>query len=526
MRVLVVDDDMAIVDVIKNTVDWEKLGIEQVHTAYNIEQAKEILKSSEIDIVISDIEMPQGSGLDLLSWIREEEIDAEFILLTCHERFDYATNAVKLHAAEYLLKPFDTAVMEQALRKRMIQIEETRALKEESTYGKWVKKNRRQLQLDFWNMVMNGRASNHPDKIKEEILDRKIDLSLEEEYTLVISKITDYENDKERMNSNLLMFIVENIHSEVLCGSPENIYVTGYDFKDYYVFVTVCKETKPKQLEQMCEILITECKKILTSTVTCCISQPCRISEFYETYRRNLNLITTNVVYYGTYFFAEQAAEEGTNETFVLEFSVMEEFLNQKKKMDFMSYLKQRLNDKVYEKKLNEQMLVQAKQEVLQLIYTYLAKRDIQASGLFVDEVSTTLTQKASQSIINMLRWANYMVERTFEYEEEVQKGHSIIDKINQYIKEHYMEEISRNEIAAEFFLAPEYLSKMYKKQTGQTLRDYISEYRIEQAKLMLKKGDMMVSDVAEAVGFDNFTYFSTTFKKYTGMTPNQYRKE
>lgn len=526
MQVLVVDDDMAIVDVIKNTVNWEKLGIGQVFAAYNIERAKEILKDEAIDIVISDIEMPQGSGLDLLSWIREEEMEAEFILLTCHERFDYATNAVKLHAAEYLLKPFDTEVMEQALRKRMIQIEETRALKEESTYGRWMKKNRRQLQLDFWNMVLDGRISNHQEKIREEIQNRRLEVSLDGEYTLVISKITDCENDRERMNSNLLMFIVENIHSEVLCGTPENMFVIRYDFKDYYVFITICKETNPKRLRQMCELLITECKNILTSTVTCCISRPCTIYEFYDTYHKNLNLITTNVVYYGTFFFAEQAAEAAVQETFVLEFAVMEEFLNQKKKMDFMSYLKQRLNDKAYEKKLNEQMLVQAKQEVLQVIYTYLAKRDIQASGLFVDEVSAGLTQKASQSVINMLRWANYMVEQTYKYEGEVQKSHSIIDKINLYIREHYMEDIGRNEIAAKFFLAPEYLSKMYKKQTGKSLKEYISEYRIEQAKILLKKGEMMVSDVAEAVGFDNFTYFSTTFKKYTGMTPNQYRKE
>jgi len=68
-------------------------------------------------------------------------------------------------------------------------------------------------------------------------------------------------------------------------------------------------------------------------------------------------------------------------------------------------------------------------------------------------------------------------------------------------------------------------LSKMYKKQTGISLKDYISEYRIEQAKILLRKSELLVSDVAEEVGFDNFTYFSTLFKKYTGMTPNQYRK-
>ena len=93
-------------------------------------------------------------------------------------------------------------------------------------------------------------------------------------------------------------------------------------------------------------------------------------------------------------------------------------------------------------------------------------------------------------------------------------------------MKEHYRENIGRNEISAEFYLAPEYLAKMYKRQTGISLKDYINEYRIKQAKLLLEKEEMQISDVAETVGFDNFTYFSTLFKKYTGMSPNSYRKK
>lgn len=74
MQVLIVDDDMATVDVIQNTVDWKKLEVSQVFTAYNISNAKRILLENNIDIIISDIEMPQGSGIDLLEWFREQEL--------------------------------------------------------------------------------------------------------------------------------------------------------------------------------------------------------------------------------------------------------------------------------------------------------------------------------------------------------------------------------------------------------------------------------------------------------------------
>ena len=90
MEVVVIDDDISTVDVIVANVDWDKFHIDKVHTAYNITGAKKIFKENDISIAVCDIEMPMGSGLDLIKWVREEKIDAEFIFLTSHEKFDYA----------------------------------------------------------------------------------------------------------------------------------------------------------------------------------------------------------------------------------------------------------------------------------------------------------------------------------------------------------------------------------------------------------------------------------------------------
>lgn len=73
--------------------------------------------------------------------------------------------------------------------------------------------------------------------------------------------------------------------------------------------------------------------------------------------------------------------------------------------------------------------------------------------------------------------------------------------------------------------MTPEHVSRMYKKQTGVSLTDYINMYRIEKAKALLEETESSVSEIAVKVGYDNFTYFSTLFKKYVGITPNQYRK-
>lgn len=526
MRVLIVDDDMVTVDVIKNTVHWEELGITNVYTAYHMEAAERILLDSGADIVISDIEMPKGSGIDLLGWIREQEMDIEIILLTCHENFGYASDALKLHAAEYLLKPFDTEAMEQTLRKTICQIREKRALVEESMYGKWVKRNQRQLRADFLNLLLDGSLPGDAGQLGEEIQSRHLDIDPEGEYTLVLSKITDFEQEKERMGQNLWAFILSNLHAEILCGDPEDMFLTGYDWKDYYILVTACAQTDRGKLIELCQELLAAHKELFASTLTCCISNSCRMDEFYGTYQKTKDILVRNVVDYGGCFFADQIQEVEAEGASVLDVFALEDFLGRKKKMDFLKYLKQRLDDMAIANRLNGQTLQRAKQDVLQAIYLYLAKRGIRADGLFADEIGGSLTQKASQSVIDMVRWTSYAVTHTFEYEEEEKKTLSIVEKIHLYIMDHYGEEdLGRNGIAAEFCLAPEYLSKMYKKQTGRSLKDSIIECRMERAKILLETSGMPVSDVAEAVGIGNFAYFSTLFKKYTGMSPNQYRK-
>lgn len=525
MQVLIVDDDIATVDVIEKTVDWEKLEVSGVYTAYNITNAKKILSENTIDIIISDIEMPMGSGLDLLEWFREEKLPGKILLLTCHESFDYATYAIKYRASDYLLKPFDVNVMEAALKKIIQKIREEQQVLENSEYGKWARQNQRQLKITFWNQLLTGHIAGNAFKIQEEIADRRLDIDHQAEYRLVISKITNTEKEKEKMNPDLMLFIMENIHSEVLCGTPDNDSVVSMDYKEAYIFVTVCRVCKGEKVAEKCEELRKNFKQLFSADITVCISRKSGLPGLYEVFHEDLNLIDGNVGAYGTCFKEEDSADVEQAAQSIMDLDKVLGFLENRKKMEFLSYLKSQLSDREYQKKLNENVLRQAKEEIQQSIYIFLAKKEIPAVGLFSNEDLNLLCHRASQSVIHMIRWVSYLLDCTFEYMESVQKQYTLGEKVNRYLKEHYREPIRRETVAEQFHLAPEYLSKVYIKQTGKKIKDTLAEYRIEEAKHLLECGER-VSDVAEAVGFDNFTYFSTTFKKYTGISPNQYRKK
>ena len=108
MNILVVDDEYYIVKNIIETTDWSALGIEQAFPAYSASQAKQIFEGSQdIDILLTDIEMPRETGLQLVEWLHENDFHPIVLVLTGHQRFDYAQEALNLHIFSYLLKPID-----------------------------------------------------------------------------------------------------------------------------------------------------------------------------------------------------------------------------------------------------------------------------------------------------------------------------------------------------------------------------------------------------------------------------------
>lgn len=526
MRALIVDDDEAIVEVVRDAVSWEKLGIEEVCVAYDGECAREILKEKEADIVISDIEMPRESGLELLQWYRDMGYKGKFLLLTSHESFAYAAKALELHASDYLLKPFNVEMMEMVLKKNISSLEKERQIEESAEYGQWIKENMKEVKRAFLDSIISGRFQADAKTIEKNIQIRKLDLDIHRKYCLVVSKVTNFEQDSEEHGPDLIRFILQNFHSELLCERPENDRVIVYERKDCFYVVTVCDMVQEQFLLGRCRRLIKKCGSMLESTITCCISRPCTIDEFREAYQRVAGIQERNVIYCGEAFQESQVCVEKGSAASVLDLEKLKEFMQQQDKKSLMEYLKREVDNKVKLRVMDAEMLHVICQEFQQAVYTYLANRGIQVSRLFGDALSVQLADKARQSVVGLMRWANYLLEKVFAFEEEIQKSQSLIEKIHGYICEHYKEEIGRNEIGAEFHLVPEYLARLYKKKTGRNLKDYINEYRIEQAKILLKTSDMLVSDVSAEVGIDNISYFSTLFRKCTGMSPNEYRKQ
>ncbi len=122
MKLLLVDDEVFSVEALQNTIDWQELGINKIYACYDAEDAKDILSDETIDLMITDIEMPSGSGIDLLKWIDDNKIPVVSMLLTCHPDFAYARDAIRYKAFAYLLKPFQIQEVCDTVKKAQAEV--------------------------------------------------------------------------------------------------------------------------------------------------------------------------------------------------------------------------------------------------------------------------------------------------------------------------------------------------------------------------------------------------------------------
>jgi len=155
-----------------------------------------------------------------------------------------------------------------------------------------------------------------------------------------------------------------------------------------------------------------------------------------------------------------------------------------------------------------------------------LENRNIQPNSIFEQDESLEIFSGANLSIEGMLNFIDFILEKVIlNYLEGEIQPRSIVEKVISFISSNIYNSLSRDEIARYVYLNPEYLSRLFKKETGISLLEYIQNEKIKIAKELLVETRLSVSDIASKLGYSNFAYFAQLFSKNTGLTPVVYRK-
>lgn len=124
MNILLVDDEVMTIEILKKALDWKAFGFANVFFAYNAEEARKILSEHRVEIMVCDIEMPKESGLDLIGWVQDVYPETVCIILTAFPDFNYARSAISLGVYRFLLKPVAFEELEETVRLAIDKVEQ------------------------------------------------------------------------------------------------------------------------------------------------------------------------------------------------------------------------------------------------------------------------------------------------------------------------------------------------------------------------------------------------------------------
>lgn len=163
-------------------------------------------------------------------------------------------------------------------------------------------------------------------------------------------------------------------------------------------------------------------------------------------------------------------------------------------------------------------------QELVQLLYQYLGDRKYDFAQLFDRHEFQGYEQGARVSMKGVKEFTDYLFDKLGCGRHVPESRADVVEQLKDYIAKHLDENITRADLARTVYLSEGYVSRIFLKETGISLPNYIAERRIEKAKEYLEHSALPVSRIATEVGYNNFSYFSRTFRELTGCTPNEYR--
>jgi two-component system, response regulator YesN len=529
LHLLIVDDEILFVEGLKSELDWEALGIGQVFTAYNIRQAKEIFEVHRIDLMLCDIEMPRGNGLELLSWVKEVHPETESIFLTCHADFQYAQQAVQLGSFDYLLKPVPPSKLEMVIQKAREKISQKSELQQYSQYGQFWFRYQPLLIERFWLDILHQTIPSSPGAISKAAGDRNIPYSEEMRFLPLLMSIQRYHKDLSLRDEKILEYALQNSLEEMVTGLKKNVHIFALGERKLLAILSWDQGSlsEMEQLKAGCTAYIESCQQYFYCDLSIYMGKQAYGHEVAAIVRELSNLNKNNVAYSNKVFQLTGMPVNSSEDLTLPDMNVWSVMLKEGAVQEVFSEAEQFLSGLVNRSGLDAGVLHQFQHDLLQLVYYVLKLKGIQAHQLLRDSETLDLSERAVCSITDMKAWVRHIMSRSFQYARTVEQSQSVTERVKAYISLHMNDhELSREAIANHVYLNMDYMDRIFKKETGLSVTEYLTYERLNLAKELLAKTDLSIGSIALQAGYSNFAHFSKRFKSVVMMNPNEYRQQ
>ncbi|WP_059054151.1 response regulator transcription factor [Paenibacillus senegalimassiliensis] len=525
MRVLLADDEPVILRGLKKLISWDELGLHIVGEAQDGYELRQLIPECSPDLIISDISMPGLSGIDIIKELHEQGRPIKVIFISAYQEFAYAQQAVQYGALDYLVKPVSKPHLESVLRRAVDMIrEENEEERTKERLDHYERKHRTVTISEYLDSLMDGdqRAANELTRMGAVPLSRYTSICLIE-----IDDEMGGESHWAERERKLVHFALNNIMKETL-DSCDNCLMFVKDGR-YGILVQFEHPEEPRRLIGNLHEQITSFLKLKLSAG---IGQTVSGIELADaSYRSALKALQSKYFTGLNQIINAEELEQGavTDEIPViseLQEEIIKALCSQNKKL--LEEMTDRLRRGVIRQAKGNKVLA-----VTSMYNTVLAlEQELTQFG-----IPSRFSRRAESSLLDRLTshatFAGAMdeliaiIQHMFEQlnGKLANKEVAELTKVKAYIAEHFAENITLESIAAIIYMNPYYFSSFFKKHTGKNFKQVLTEERMKHAIGLLLTTDLMIYEIAEAVGYNNARHFSDMFKKLYGKLPQEYRQ-
>lgn len=529
-KVLITDDEHRICSLISRLIDWKALGLELAGIANDGEAAYLLIKELKPDIVIADVKMPRLSGIDLIKRVREENNNCKFVIYSGHKQFDYARNAFKYNAVDYLLKPVNKEELNTTLKKicNMLAVEQDEAEHLNDLKNKY-EDNRRKLREMFLADCVKGTTTHSLETCKSEF---RLGFG-DGFYIAFILMLDDYAAIQEINRHRNILRKVEDIFCDSLAYRfDEFVSVT---MNNEIIALAYAEKMESTMVNKWEQAAFSDVHQFITAfsglSITMGIGSiikgyphmPITLKTARQAVQSRILLGRNKSILYSGLHYRHSEPERLMSKTAKLQLTRCLEILDGD---SFTSWLKDLFSE--FGSDCHPSMLFDVCDEICGVFNDMIEKilpgvsfagGPVRQEMLARVNAANGIHEIQSAIRISVVTRLNYIVEQK-----------SILDlapirEVKQYITDHYMEPIKLEEIARKVYLHPAYLSTVFKKSTGMNFTDYLTGYRIEKAKELLSTTNDRISDIAKKVGYIEPHSFSKRFTTQVGIKPTEYRR-
>ncbi|HPX25347.1 MAG TPA: response regulator [Treponemataceae bacterium] len=520
-KVFIVDDEVIVREGIRNKIQWDETPFTFAGEAGDGEIALSMIQEIKPDILITDIKMPFMDGLQLSMIVKSIQPWIRIIILSGHDEFDYAKEAIKIGVDDYILKPFSSEDLMISMLKASRKIDQQKNRMQNPNLESEINTSKYIHKQSFLHKLLTEPQST------DSLIQQSAALSLDLDspfFIVCISRIHNADKDVQTLQN-----IKHRIHD--VCENMPHVLLYTISFDRFaFILKSSTREKIEEESFSFAQTIQHEVQLEKNSTVIIAIGSiaenPGSIAQSFSHAESIINACKISgknrIFCYGDIHTHE-------NSSLILQ--------EHDPVVEQLKYASLNEVEKIVDGYIS---LLGENPGHFGIIASYLLIEVIMAVSKLVEELGDNIQNVMPRILTRdfvthsvetpdiLIKEVNSILHEIIKWRDNRSSGRyaDVILKAKKYIEENYNNpSVCLQTVSAHVCLSPNHFSTVFSQECGMTFIEYLTEIRMTMAKKLLKTTQKRSTDIAYEIGFSDPHYFSYIFKKHTGMSPREYRQ-